>query len=115
MINPKQMEIWMVNLDPKIGSEIGKLRPVVVISNDNFGALPLKWIVPITEWKDNFYDKFWIIKIKPSNLNNLTKISGIDVFQIKSLDKLRFQNRIGTIDSDLYNKIKMAINLFIEL
>jgi len=114
MNSPKQKEIWLVNFDPKVGSEIGKLRPAVVISNDSFGALPLKWIVPITEWKDYFDGKFWIIKVNPSRLNKLSKISGFDVFQIKSLDQSRFQKKIGEIDSELFSKIKLAINLFIE-
>lgn len=115
MINPKQKEIWLVNLDPKVGSEIGKLRPVVVISNDDYGTLPLKWIVPVTEWKNYFYDKFWILEIEPDSKNNLDKKSGIDVFQIKSLDKIRFQKRIGSVNNLIFKKIHTAINLFIEL
>lgn len=115
MINPKQTEIWLVNLDPKVVAEIGKLRPVVVISNDNFGALPLTWIVPITEWKEYFSDKFWIIKILPTKENKLSKVSGIDVFQIKSFDKIRFNKKIGGIDTETFQKIKKVINLFVEV
>ena len=48
---PKRGEIWRVNLDPTIGAEIKKIRPVIVISSDAVGKLPLKLVVPITEWK----------------------------------------------------------------
>ena len=40
-----------MNLDPTIGAEIKKIRPVIVISSDAVGKLPLKLVVPITEWK----------------------------------------------------------------
>ena len=45
-------EVWVVNLDPTIGAEIRKTRPVVVVSSDAMDALPLKLVAPLTEWKD---------------------------------------------------------------
>ncbi|WP_017661480.1 type II toxin-antitoxin system PemK/MazF family toxin [Baaleninema simplex] len=33
-------DVWLVRLDPTIGAEIGKTRPVVVVSADNIGVLP---------------------------------------------------------------------------
>ena len=47
-------EIWLVRLDPTVGDEIGKTRPVVVVSDDEVGILRLKVIVPITAWNDLF-------------------------------------------------------------
>jgi mRNA interferase MazF len=51
---PLRSEIWLVNLNPTIGSEIRKTRPVVVISVDSIGKLPLKLIAPVTDWKTHF-------------------------------------------------------------
>ncbi len=51
---PKRGEIWLVNLDPTVGAEIQKTRPAIVISSDYIGKLPLKLMVPITDWKDSF-------------------------------------------------------------
>jgi mRNA interferase MazF len=45
-------EAWLVNLDPTIGAEIKKTRPAVIVNDDAVGILPLKVIVPITEWRD---------------------------------------------------------------
>ncbi len=42
-------EIWVVNLDPTIGAEIRKARPVIVISSDAVGVLPIKLVAPLTE------------------------------------------------------------------
>lgn len=44
-------EVWLVNLDPTIGREINKIRPAVIVNNNAVGILPLKIIVPITDWK----------------------------------------------------------------
>jgi len=44
-------EIWLINLDPTVGAEIRKTRPAVIVNDDAVGILPLKVIVPITDWK----------------------------------------------------------------
>ena len=51
----KQGQIWQINLSPTVGAEIKKKRPAVIINDDAIGILPLKVIVPITEWKDRFF------------------------------------------------------------
>ena len=47
----RQGEIWLINLDPTIGAEIKKTRPAVIVSDDAIGKLPLKIIVPITDYR----------------------------------------------------------------
>lgn len=49
--NPKRGEVWRVNFDPTIGTEIKKTRPAVVISSDAVGKLPIKLVAPIIDWK----------------------------------------------------------------
>jgi mRNA interferase MazF len=45
----KQGEIWQVNLDPTLGSEMKKSRPCIILNNDMVGKLALKIIAPLTE------------------------------------------------------------------
>ena len=45
-------KIWLINLDPTVGAEIRRTRPAVVVNDDAVGILPLRVIVPVTEWKD---------------------------------------------------------------
>jgi len=52
-MNINQGEIWMVEFFPKVGNEITKLRPAIVVSHNEIGRLPLKTIVPIRDWKKN--------------------------------------------------------------
>jgi len=46
----KQGEVWLINLDPTIGSEIKKTRPAIIVNDNSLGKLPLKVIVPLTDW-----------------------------------------------------------------
>ncbi|MFA8344462.1 MAG: type II toxin-antitoxin system PemK/MazF family toxin [Rhodothermaceae bacterium] len=109
--NPKQTEIWYVNLDSTIGAEKNKSRPVVVISKNVLNSSDLRIVVPITERKDS-HDKFiWMIPLKIDKQNNLTKDSSIDCMHIRSIDKKRFTNKIGKISPATLNDIKAILNI----
>ena len=77
----KQSEIWIINLDPAIRAEIMKERPAVIVSDNSLGKLPLKVIVPLTDWKEKYQAAPWMIKIKPDEQNGLSKESAADTFQ----------------------------------
>ena len=104
-----QGEIWLVQFYPKIGSEITKERPAIVVSHNLIGKLPLKTIVPITDWKSNYLSYPWIASIQPNDVNNLTKISAIDCFQIKNFSNERFIKKIGAVDEKLMKEIHLTI------
>ena len=110
----KQGEIWEINLSPTIGAEIKKKRPAVIINDDAIGILPLKVIVPITEWKERFHGAIWIVRIEPNNENMLKKQSAIDTFQIRSISTMRFIRMIGKVPSKTLAEIKTAIKAVID-
>jgi len=109
-----QGEIWEINLSPTVGAEIKKKRPAVIINDDAIGILPLKVIVPITEWKDRFQNALWLVRIDPDNRNKLIKVSAADTFQIRSVSKKRFLRKIGTVSSTILDEIKTAIKAVID-
>ncbi len=45
----KHTEVWLVDFSPKVGQEIDKVRPAVVVNHDSMGALQLKVVVPVTD------------------------------------------------------------------
>ncbi|MCK4467693.1 MAG: type II toxin-antitoxin system PemK/MazF family toxin [Desulfobacterales bacterium] len=110
----KQGEIWEINLSPTIGAEIKKNRPAVIINDDVIGILPLKVIVPITEWKDRFQGAIWMVKIEPDSENKLTKSSVIDTFQIRSVSTKRFLRKTSSVSSEILDEIKTAIKAVID-
>ncbi len=101
----KQGEIWLVNLDPTIGAEMKKTRPGLIINVNALGKLPLKVVVPITEWKDRYNAAPWMIRIEPNQKNGLSKISSADCFQIRSVSQERLVERIGEITCDEIMKV----------
>ena len=104
-----QGEIWMVECFPKVGSEITKLRPAILVSHNEIGRLPLKTIVPITDWKHNYTHYPWMLKIDADTLNGLSKTSAIDCFQIKNFANEGFVKKVGEIDEVMIKKVHETI------
>jgi mRNA interferase MazF len=72
---PKRGEIWQINFDPSIGAEIQKVRPAVVISVDTIGRLPLRMVVPVTDWKPHYAGFPWFVELPATTTNGLTNDS----------------------------------------
>jgi mRNA interferase MazF len=111
----KQGEIWMIDLDPTKGAEIKKNRPAVIVNDNSLGKLPLKVIVPITEWKVRYELAPWMIKIESNKQNGLRKDSTADCFQIRSVSETRFIRRIGYIDESLMDDIRIGLSKVLSI
>jgi mRNA interferase MazF len=102
-------EIWLVNLDPTIGSEIRKTRPAVIISSDLIGILPLKVIVPLTEWKERYAKAPWMVRIDSNDQNGLGKTSAADGLRIRSVSHQRLVKKLGILQPLQVAQIVQAI------
>lgn len=111
----KQNEVWLINLDPTVGSEIKKTRPAIIVNDDSLGKLPLKVIVPITDWKDKYLIAPWMIKIKPNSINGLAKLSSADCFQVRSVSHDRFFNRLGELSETNMQEIRIGLSKVLSI
>ena len=93
----KQGEIWLIDLEPTVGAEMKKIRPAIIVNDDALGKLPLRIIVPLTDWKEHYRMAPWMIPIEPSNQTGLMKKSSIDCFQIRSVSATRLLKQIGYV------------------
>ncbi|MEI6142929.1 MAG: type II toxin-antitoxin system PemK/MazF family toxin, partial [Mariniphaga sp.] len=93
----RQNDVWLINLDPTVGAEIKKTRPAIIVSDNSLGKLPLRVIVPITDWKERYEIAPWMIKITPDTINELNKDSSADCFQMHSVSQDRFMKKLGSI------------------
>ncbi|MFH0925443.1 MAG: type II toxin-antitoxin system PemK/MazF family toxin [bacterium] len=91
--------IFLADLDPVIGSEQGKMRPVLIISEEEINKiLPIVNVLPITSKKSER-------KIYPNEVLISTGIGGMKMesiilcYQIRTLDKKRLLKQIGKIDN----------------
>jgi mRNA interferase MazF len=112
---PRQGEIWRVRFEPAVGSEIRKVRPAVVVSSNEVGRLPLCLAVPITDWDARFENYPWMVQLTPDASNGLTKPSGADAFQVKSLARERFVQKIGAVTREQLRGIIAAIAVCTEV
>src|SRR5438477_12907275 len=106
---PTRGEVWRIRFDPAEGGEIKKVRTAVVLSENAIGRLRLKIVVPITEWKQKFASYPWFVFLSPTPTNGLTKDSGADAFQVKSVSETRFLDRRGELTPTELDDIANAV------
>lgn len=105
----KRGEIWRINLDPTVGAEIRKTRPAVIVSVDEVGVLPLRVIVPLTEWKDRYAAAPWMVRVDPDERNGLDKVSCADTFQVRSVSVSRFVQKVGEVSPEVMSSIEQSL------
>ena len=102
----KRFDVYLVNLDPTIGSEIQKTRPCVVISPDEMNRNIRTMIVaPMTSAQKEY----------PTRVScTFRKKQGqIVLDQVRTVDKARLIQKLGTIDSEAQlNVISVLQRLF---
>ena len=104
---PRRGDVYWVNLDPVVGTEIKKTRPavVVVVSNDScnrFGARVV--VLPITSKVDSLYPGEALIDVKGKRGRALGD-------QIRSVDKTRLKSRASTLTADEMARIDEALSI----
>jgi len=110
----KQGEIWQVNLDPTIGSEMKKSRPCIILNNDMIGKLALKIIAPLTDFKEHYTLVPWMVTIEPNERNGLSKKSSIDLFQVRSLSQKRLVHKVGVVEEEILEACKRALSVVFD-
>jgi mRNA interferase MazF len=103
--------IISVDLNPTKGSETGKIRPCVVVTNDVYNQrVPVIQVVPITEWNEKKAFIKTNVTIEPDKINGITKKSVADCLQTRPIDyKTRIVRTIGKVDNETIKKINTAI------
>lgn len=106
-----QGDIWLVNLSPTVGAEITKTRPCVIVSSNEIGILPLKVIAPITDYKSHYDSVPWMVELTPNSINNLSKKSVVDLFQLRSVSQNRLIKNTGKVGKDEFQRILEATKI----
>jgi mRNA interferase MazF len=101
----------LVDFDPAVGGEIRKIRPALVLNLDTIGRLPLRLVVPITDWKPQYANYPWFVELPASAATGLSKDSGADAFQTKSVSMSRFSRRLGSVTAAQLDDVASAVAL----
>jgi mRNA interferase MazF len=107
---PRRGEIYWVNLDPVVGSEIAKTRPCIVISNDVGNQYAPRVIVaPITSQNLGHVYPFEVrVSAEEGGLDRESKVL---LDQIRTVDKRRLGDRIGELSDEYMAHVSQAIRL----
>ncbi|TVR43528.1 MAG: type II toxin-antitoxin system PemK/MazF family toxin [Planctomycetota bacterium] len=96
-----RFSVWLVNLDPTIGSEIRKTRPAVIVSPDELNAhLHTVIVVPLTTGRD------YPFRVA-TTLQGTQGLAAID--QLRTVDKQRLIKRLGVIKAPVSERILQAL------
>ena len=101
----KRYEIYLVKLNPTMGSEIQKTRPCIVISPNEMNVLKTVIIAPMTS---KGFDFIFRPKIKFEKKDGLVLLD-----QIRTVDKTRLVKKLGNVDKIVPKEIsKILVNMF---
>jgi len=107
-------DIFLAQLDPVIGSEQGRIRPVLIIQND-FGnkVSPTTIITPLTT---RIYSKEFATNVEINKKESKLKVdSTVLLNQIRAIDKRRVIRKLSSLDIFTMKKVDLAIKISLDL
>jgi len=111
----KQYDVWLADLNPRCGTEPGKLRPVVIIQTDLLTETghPSTIICPITS---NIIPDVSILRVHLSEKEaGTTKPSDILVDQLRAIDNKRFIEKTGTLEKTSVKVLREGLGIVLDL
>jgi len=106
---PRRGDVYWVNLDPVVGTEIRKTRPAVVVSNDSCNRYGARVVVlPVTSNVDSLYPGEAMVEVKGKRGRALGD-------QIRSIDKSRLKARVARLTADEMSRVDEALAITLGL
>lgn len=111
----KQFEIWIADLNPQLGTEPGKTRPVLVVQTNLLNKIPhpSTIICPITT---NLKKQSEILRVHlKKGTANLHQACDIMIDQIRAIDNTRLTKKIGVLPEDLIKLVIENIQIVLDM
>lgn len=111
----KQYEIWLADLNPRIGTEPGKTRPVLVVQTNLLNRIPhpSSLICPLTT-KVNFSSNLLRVHLK-NGMANIHQDCDILIDQLRAIDNKRLIKKIGNIPASRITKTQENLKIVLDL
>jgi mRNA interferase MazF len=108
----KQFDIWLANLNPTIGTEPGKTRPVVIVQTDLLNEMHLSTIIcPVTT---NVKPELELLRVHLTK-TQLPKQSDILIDQIRAIDNRRLLKKLGRLNVEQIQKLKVNLRIVLDI
>lgn len=110
----KQFEIWIADLNPRMGTETGKVRPVIVVQTDLLNKEhPSTIVCPITT---NVKPDAEILRVHlRKSRYGLKEDCDIMIDQVRAIDNKRLVKKVGVVDSDTADKVRENLKIVLDL
>ena len=112
-MTPQYGYIYVADLNPRFGTEPGKVRPVVVVQTDALNrSHPSTIICPLTTKIAGFENPLRVAL--PMGVSGLKRPSDILVDQIKSIDNHRLRSKLGAIPDPYLSELRVKVLLILD-
>ena len=111
----KRFEIWLADLNPQIGTEPGKTRPVLIVQTNLLNKIPhpSTIICPITT---NIQKESEILRVHiKKGTSNLNENCDIMIDQVRAIDNKRLVKKIGELPDNLSNQVRDNLSIILDL
>ena len=111
----KQYEIWIADLNPQIGTEPGKTRPVLVVQTNLLNKIPhpSAIICPITT---NVEKDAELLRVHlKKGMANLNEDCDIMIDQMRAIDNKRLAKKLGDLPPELIDRVRENIMIILDL
>ena len=110
---PQYGHIYVADLNPRFGTEPGKVRPVVVVQTDALNrSHPSTIICPLTTKIAGFENPLRVAL--PMGVSGLKRPSDVLVDQIKSIDNRRLRSKLGAIPDPYLSELRAKVLLILD-
>jgi mRNA interferase MazF len=111
-MNIKQFDIWLADLNPSVGTETGKKRPVVIVQTDLLNEVHLSTLIcPITT---NVKEEIEILRVHLKR-GQLEKLSDILIDQVRAIDNKRLIKKLGKLNKEQIQNLKANLRIVLDL
>ena len=112
-MTPQYGHLYVADLNPRFGTEPGKVRPVVVVQTDGLNRSHLSTIVcPLTTKIAGFENPLRVAL--PKGVSGLKRSSDVLVDQIKSIDNRRLRRTLGALPDPYLNELRAKLLLILD-
>ena len=112
-MTPQYGHLYLANLNPRFGTEPGKIRPVVVVQTDSLNRYhPSTIVCPLTTKVAGFENPLRVTI--PKGVSGLSRPSDILVDQVKSIDNRRLRRKLATLPDPYLSELRKKLLLILD-
>ena len=110
----KQFEVWIADLNPRMGTEAGKIRPVIVVQTDLLNKEHPSTIICSITTNVKPDSEILRVHLKKSK-SGLKEDCDVMIDQARAIDNKRLIKKIGEVDSNVREKIRENLKIVLDL